>query len=691
MYNSRLKFIIAIFVIALSVAVIRLIELQVFNKTETLQKIENTGVKPPEILPTLRGSISDRNGNILAIDTPEFYLAIQYDLARLRDERFWEANAIIRSNTKENITIDQGRKYWENFFSKDIERLDMIVSKAYEFSNEKPGKIEKEISEINDRMWRMRRYFAWKRNFPHSEDIKVFDSQDATKKLELEGYVNDLAEMQSDWYMLARLKDDTLYEAQVFFRDIKGVRIIPKSARKYPYNDCAAQTIGWVNPQKRDNEVFASDELLKYHKDELAGYKGVEYVCEPILRGKRGKLVYESRNEGPQVDPREFGKDVRLTIDIEFQKTLENMLLDPMINPNAGSNTSLVVIDVSSGDILAMVSLPTFDLNSARTEFGNLLKDNKKKPLVNKALQAIYPPGSTIKPVILAAGLEESVVTPQTTISCSLPAEEGWPRCWLQRKYGCHDDQFISEGGTNGVNAIRGSCNIYFTKLAHRIDGRRLQYWLYQFGYGHKILQQPDFSLTVGNLDTEQFDDRNIREQAGFISNKLTSAKNFDDIPLISDGEKRWFGMGQGNLRVTVLQVANALATIARNGVFIEPRLYLNCGEKSQPQDIGLSTQTIKTVKDGLWAVANKYHGSAYETFRNSQLKKQDITIYGKTGSTERPDNAWFAGFAEDKYGNNIALAIIVEKGQSGSQDASPLGKEAFNTCQMFGYLRGVE
>lgn len=689
MYDGRLKFLIAIFIVALAIGVVRLVQLQVVDRADTIERIERTGLKPSEILPTLRGSITDRNGKVLAIDTPVFYIAIKYDLARLRDQRFWRANALIRSATKEDVSVDEGQKYWENFLSENIEQLDTIVSKSYEFSNAEPGTIENEITEINKRMWRMRRYFAWKRNYPNSKDISDFDNLEEDKRIMFEGYINDLAEMETEWYVLTKVASDKLYEAQVFFHSINGVRIIPKSTRKYPYDDCASQTIGWVNPQRRDNAIFASDELLKYNKDELAGYKGIEYVCEPILRGKRGKLVYETRNTDPLEDAREFGKDVRLTLDIELQRMLENMLLDPSVNPNSGSNTSVVVIDVVSGDILAMVSLPKFNLNTARADFGKLL-NNPRRPLENKTLQAIYPPGSTIKPFILAAGLQESVVTPESTISCSLPADEGWPRCWLQRKYGCHDDHFFDEGGTNGVNALRGSCNIYFTKLAHRTDGRKLQKWLYDFGYGHKILQQPDFTLAVGDIDMDKVTDRNIREHAGFISEKRPGTKinSFEDVPSIIKGEKRWFGMGQGSIRVTVLQVANSFATIARGGIAIQPRLYLNCGEKTPAKDIGLSNVTKKNIEDGLWAVINKYHGTAYESFRDSGFKEQSIDIWGKTGSTQRPDNAWFAGFAKDKYDNCIAIALIVEEGQSGSHDASPLAKEVFNVCQMNGYLK---
>ncbi len=692
MYNNRLKILIILFACFLSVGICRLIYLQVGIRDTTIEKIERTGIKPPEIIPTLRGSIIDRNGTILAIDTPQFYISIQYDMARLRDARFWESNALIRSSTKEGVSVNDARKYWEKFFASRIELLDVTISAASEFSGIAAQDIEKQIAEINERMWRMRRYFAWKRNFPLSEDITDYNSLDDNRRLMLEGYVKDLTEMTSDWYMLVPVLPNRLYETQNFFRDVDQVQIIPRATRKYPYDSTASQIIGWVNPKRRDNEIFEDDELLKYQPQELAGYQGVEYVCEPLLRGRRGKLVYEKRDSDPTEEPREFGQDVKLTLDIDLQQKIENMLLDPDVNTNYAANCAAVVIDVPTGEVLASVSLPGFDLNTVRRDFSELA-NNPRRPLENKTMQSIYPPGSTIKPIILAAGLQEGNIRPQESISCPLPAEEGWPRCWLQRKYGCHDDQFADIGDNNAVNATKGSCNIYFTKLANRLNARKLQKWLYEFGYGRKILQEPDFTLSLADIDTDKFESRNIREHGGYISNKLqqNAVDHFDNIPPMADGERRWFGMGQGNLRVTVLQVANSFATLARGGVYVQPKLYLNCGVESKPVDLKLSASTNKTIKDGLFAVVNKYHGTAYEVFKDSNFKKQSIDVFGKTGSTERPDNAWFAGYAKDSGGRCLAIALVIEQGQSGSHDASPLAKEIFNICRDFGYLNPKE
>lgn len=689
MYHKRLTFLIVFFVVAVLAAFLRLFQLQVFQKAQALDNIEQIGIKAPEIIPTLRGSITDRNGKILAIDSAEFYIAIRYNLARLRDERFWDANAIIRADGSGEDEITKAREYWEDYFSSDIQILDTIVAATVEFCDVEAENVEAEIAAVNERMWRMRRYFAWKRNFPDSESIEddynVLDSQ---KRLELEGMVNDLAEMRNDWYMLAKITSDDLYKAQVFFRDVEEVKIIPKASRNYPYGSIASQIIGWVNPQQRDNEIFASDELLKYQPDELSGYKGVEYVCEPLLRGKRGKLVYKSSDGEPLEQAREFGRNVRLTIDVELQKNVENILIDPLLNPNSNANCAAVILDVPTGEILAAVSIPSFDLNTARQDFGKLISDSRR-PLEHKALQAIYPPGSTVKPIVLAAGLESGKITANTVISCPLPAEEGWPRCWLQRQYGCHDDQFAADGGNNAVNALRGSCNIYFTKLAHRLDARTLQKCLYDFGFGHAILQSPDFTLASGEIDTQIFQGRNLRESDGIISNKLINkgVNGFEDIPLMSDGEKRWFGMGQGNIRVTVLQVANSMAVIARDGVFIEPKLYSNCGIDAPARSLGISAKNIKTIKDGLWAVVNAPHGTAYSIFKDSDFVEGGINVYGKTGSSERPDNAWFCGFAQDSKGGFIALALVIEGGQSGTRDAAPVAKEILNICVMTDYL----
>ena len=161
----------------------------------------------------------------------------------------------------------------------------------------------------------------------------------------------------------------------------------------------------------------------------------------------------------------------------------------------------------------------------------------------------------------------------------------------------------------------------------------------------------------------------------------------------MSRGELRFFGIGQGNLRVTPLQVANAMAAIARGGIYQLPTLFKNdpnnpAGSNADTRaSLGISSDTLDVVIDGMHAVVNDRGGTANSAFKGTDFAQRAITVYGKTGSTERPDNAWFAGFAADSRGRAVALAVVVEGGQHGSTDAAPLGKEIITLIADANYI----
>jgi penicillin-binding protein 2 len=238
----------------------------------------------------------------------------------------------------------------------------------------------------------------------------------------------------------------------------------------------------------------------------------------------------------------------------------------------------------------------------------------------------------------------------------------------------------------NARNAIRGSCNIYFSHLADRIDPLTLQQYLFMFGYGRNILSSP-----LSNAEAEL--NRSLRQLPGVISNIAPRGRitTFEQVPPLSERERRWFGIGQGNLRVTPLQVANSMATIARGGVYKPPRLFLDDSNDSRfdATHLGISPETIAVVHDGMSAVINETGGTAYRTFAPvlKGFAEQDVKIYGKTGSTEAPEDAWFGGFVTDNTNRAIAIAIVVEGGQRGSSDAAPLGRDIIQFCIESGYI----
>jgi penicillin-binding protein 2 len=508
--------------------------------------------------------------------------------------------------------------------------------------------------------------------------------------------IQNIPKMNRPWRLLELKTDADVFDAQLEFMDIEGIEILPESRRIYPYASVAAQTIGWVGRhQERDKQLFENDKLSRYLSEEVCGREdGVEYICEAILRGRRGEKAYDIDLQLISRTETQFGKDVTTTLDIELQKKIEDHLADCNLNTNCNTPMAAVVIEVATGDILALVSTPTFDLNRVRQDYSALASD-PNEPLRNRAVNKAYPPGSVVKPLILIAGLQSRKITPEEIINCTAQkAPRYWPSCWMFNRYRSgHDYKWQN----HARNAVRGSCNIYFSRLADRIVPSVLQLWLFKFGYGHKIPLTP--TLRASSIEHRELsiENRDLRQVAGRISTGAPrpTISRFEQIPPLDRGEKRYFGIGQGNLRASPLQVANAIAAIARGGIYKPPRLFINDPNKnpefeiqnSQPVPLGISPQTLNVVHDGMSAVVNEPSGTAYSQFSTSTLPLQGVKVYGKTGSTTNPDHAWFGGFAIDDTGRKLTIVVLVEGGQRGSADAAPLGHDIIQFCIDEGHI----
>jgi len=518
-------------------------------------------------LPTIRGRILDRKSRILAVDEPRFSICVSYPAISFADERVKKAKiaaASIKTDPEKAIAKV------ENRFQEDRVQLKDIIIKCSRFAE--PNEIEKEIKRINDKIWNLRTYIAWKRTCPNEKFEEIIP--DVNDRLRIINKVN-LAEMRSDrFWRLIDLEDDSqILLAQLEFVNAKGVNIEARPHRNYPYNEVACQTIGWVGPCGPEEEkLFSDDPLLRYQPDEICGREdGAEFICEALLRGRRGQILYNHDVEVIGRQQTQFGKDVRLSIDMDLQKKIESSLADPEINKDYWQcPASAVVVEGATGQILALASTPTFDLNTVRKNYNNLAND-PNSPLINRALFNDYPPGSVFKPIVYVAAADAQKVNATEVISCP-SYQTKKPRCWLYKKQNAgHDERWYN----NARNAIRGSCNVYFSELAKRLDPKHLQSWLFMFGFGRHILSGPAFKDFSDNEIYAKIIQRKPRQQAGIIwsSSKRLKPKSFDDILFLSKSELRYFGIGQGNARVTLLQVANAMAALARNGVLRFPTL----------------------------------------------------------------------------------------------------------------------
>ncbi len=701
MYDRRVKIFIAVGLLLLVTAVLRLVQMQLLADSrlqDEIAALKNQSGRSQQF-DTVRGDILDRKGRILATDIPEFQLAISYRLTSFGDRRVLEtAEAMARRRSDDPSLYD-----FHNEVAARRADLGRIITNCTKFGVSIQD-VAARIRSINNYVWNLRAFIAWYRNGPDPNFVAQYDKSVANipladalpeferqvpnqkERYELVMGVDNIPELDKSFRLLDLRTEDDVFVAQMEFMDINDVSIVPSGFRHYPYGSAAAQTIGWTggaNPQ-RDNALFPHDRLAQYLPGDVCGRRpGVESVCEAILRGRRGERVTDIDDNLVRETQARFGQDVQLTLDIELQQQIEQYLVDPQFNPNADANTAVVVLDIRSGDILALVSTPTYDLNRVRYDYGDLI-EGPHEPMLNRAITKQYPPGSSVKPVILIAGLEVGAITADKAISCpAQPAPSGWPNCWIWKDHSAGHDQ---KWTNNARNAIKGSCNIYFSHLADLLDGPVLQHWLFRFGFGHRLPLETSLSWPDG------CEPRRLFQAQGIISTKgpRVTVASFEDIPPVRDAEKRYFGMGQGNLRASPLQVANAFATLARGGQYMPPRLFLKPEAPrtlEEPVDLEISAATLHVVYDGMSAVVNEPGGTAYDMFRGSGLAGQGVKVYGKTGSTENPEHAWFAGFAEDSDGAKIALVILVEGGQHGSRDAAPLAREVIQRCVYQGYV----
>ncbi|HNS21349.1 MAG TPA: penicillin-binding transpeptidase domain-containing protein [Sedimentisphaerales bacterium] len=702
MFDQRVKIFVGFSLALLLICVLRLAQMQLLAESRVQDEIARLKDRygQSKQLKTLRGTIFDRRGRVVATDRPRFQIYVDYRLSCYLDDRVVLAKELnARRERADPIEETKVRDQVE----KNRRQIEDVIQECSRFGASRE-QIEDTIRARNNWLWNRRSHVAWARSDYDPKLVAEYGSRvsvplakaledlrrqfsDPNDLCRVIARVNDIPELNKKLAVVELQTEDDVFAAQVEFREIADVNVLPTGHRYYPYGPVAAQTIGWVGraDPDRDNALFPNDPQASYLPDEMCGREdGVEYVCESILRGRRGELVYDiDRQLIREVETR-FGQDVQLTLDIELQKQIEEYMSSAEKNPSYyDANMAAAVIDVDSGDILAMVSLPTYDLNAARYDYGKLVND-ANRPLINRAINHLYPPASVVKPLILVAGLETGVITPEEPISC--PSQEqpkGWPNCLIFRLSGVgHDSSWIN----NARNALKGSCNVYFAHLADRVESRQLQEWLFRFGYGHQI---PLVCPVPPDPNTPA---RSLRQAAGQIAStgvpQYTDIVSLDQIPPLKAWHRRLFGIGHGDFRVTPLQVANTFATLARGGRRQMPRLFLRPPQPPvESVDLQVAPTTLAPVYAGLSAVVNEPGGSAYKPFQGSTLHARGVKVYGKTGSSEAPENAWFAGYAEDRRGSRIAIAVVIEGGQRGGSDAGPLGRAILELCVEAGYL----
>ena len=457
--------------------------------------------------------------------------------------------------------------------------------------------------------------------------------------------------------------------------DLNGVKPVISISRNYPFKENFTHLIGYVS-QANQNDIENTEVIKKNFVPGLkVGKVGLEKSFEKKLIGSNDIERYEVNAYGRRISQLEFqkgekGKNLRLTIDTEVQKLANELLKD-----QAGS---ICVMDIYTGDVIAMHSSPSFDPNlfvfGISKDDWQLIRNDPMKPLVNKTLQGNYSPGSTIKPIVALSALENGIINTNFTVQCR---GHKHPLELYGQTYHCWKKE--GHGFMNLRNAMKQSCDIYFYEIARKLGVDKLSETAKKFGLGKEV-----------------FGDLFSIEKSGLVPNTQWKKNALGQGWLL--GETIITGIGQGYIQTTPIQLCLMTAQIGNGGHKIYPRIVVNDENKVAPMDkfspLYTNSKNIKIVQDAMFASTNEVRGTSYKS-RIDDLKYQ---FAGKTGTAqvkkitardreldlktfeipyEERDHALYVAYGPYKN-PRYALSVIVEHGGSGSATAAPMATKLF-------------
>ncbi len=457
-----------------------------------------------------------------------------------------------------------------------------------------------------------------------------------------------------------------------------------------------AAWIDTLDGQRLADVAPLGEDRGRYFQGDNVGGRGVEAAQEHRLRGLRGLRIRQLDTGERFETPAQPGEDIELTIDAMLQARIAAAMSPaaglaqvqpwharediPIDTPLHGA---AVVIDINSGDVLALVSTPSFTDDELAQSAEAIFADGLNLPYFNRAVSGIYPPGSIAKAILLTAAVTEGVHDLHAPIVCNghyLPERDDVLRCWLFREnYG-----FRTHGPLDAVEALMRSCNIYFYTVGNHLGPAGAVEAYRMFGAGEPV------ELGVG------------LEAAGSVG---PVAK------LIGAHEDAILGIGQGQVTWTPAHAADAYATLARGGVRIAPRLAREPGDAPEMVDLGLDPASVKAAMDGLYASANDIHGTGnHITFPWGQeeiFNAPGVTVWVKTGTAQSSqrvfdpdgdgpapaqvragDHAWVVGLAgPEGQGPKYAFSVLMEYAGSGGRVSGPIANQLIHALIAEGYL----
>lgn len=740
MFESRLKVLLLLLALATLVLIGRAFTIQVVQGNHWTA--ESARVMADEtLLPTVRGRILDYKGREIALDEPCIDVVVDYRAitpepdprwARIkarerlvrRDERFLELPLARR---KELI----GAEYEQ--VKRDIDAMWVELARCANQSVDEMDELRRQIV----RRVETRRRIVWYNKYEQAMRSQSQGEQtwygwlvgDTANKVDLDRFEITVAEQLQPHVIIANV-DYTLRVQLERDKDrYPGLELRPGLVRRYPWGAVACHVIGTlrgVEPKELVDRETAQQQsrlerLANYAASDEVGGRGLEALLEPQLRGRRGMEVRDGDKSVVERIAPEPGNDVRSTIDIVLTQQIEAAFQEVHFKPHARAGESIampgaaVVIDIATGQVRALVSYPTYDLNQFDDLYSQLATDYINRPLSNRATTMALEPGSTVKPLIGLGAITEGIMAPNETIECTGYLVIGgtrysYGRCWTMSQFQLGHHAVPSSaphptGWLNFAEALERSCNIVHEVLGDKLGIGGESLWFSKFGLGRPT--------GIG-----------LPEASGMLPDSFEGPA----------GRRRsvaWFAaIGQGQVSATPIQMANVAATIARDGVWVRPRLEPSPIEERV--NLNINREALRLAKRGMTNVVNGAAGTG------TDARMSQFLVAGKTGSaqsaplrlprrdaagnpvkdvrgrviwdtialgtTARPNpvapwyraigenedkvasHAWMIGFAPADN-PKIAYAVLVEYGGGGGTAAGSVVKKLLEACIEQGYL----
>lgn len=484
------------------------------------------------------------------------------------------------------------------------------------------------------------------------------------KKDEIKPWETLIVSENLDWKQFAKVNN--------YLHELTGVKPVLSVSRYYPYKENLTHIIGYVNQATVEDLENSEQIKSKFVPGLKVGKTGLEKTFENELIGTNSIERYEVNAYGKRISQLEFqkgdkGKNIKLTIDVDIQNLCNQLL--------ANKAGSISIMNIFSGEIIAMHSSPSFDPNlflfGINQDDWQLIRNNPMNPLVNKTISGQYSPGSTIKPIVALSALENKIINKDFKVFCKGKIESYGQtyHCWKKEGHGSVD---LKE-------AMKQSCDTYFYEISRLLGVDRLSVTAKKFGLGNKIVE---------NL----FDN----EKNGLIPSTQWKKNNLGKNWLL--GETMITGIGQGYIQTTPLQLCLMTAQIANGGYKIQPKIIVdNKKQNLLPESfepLFKDQKNIKLIQETMFSSVNEVRGTSY----SSRISDPKYQFAGKTGTAqvkritkldreldldtaeipyEERDHALYIAFGPYKS-PQYAMSIIVEHGGSGSSAAAPIAKELF-------------